>query len=115
MRICKLKLRDALVVCALAGTVVLAGCADAALMRADNIARVQAGMNREDVVAIMGPPQRQETFGDTDFLIYSNDGTSTTALLNFTPIAIVDGRVTGMGQSLYDAVRQAHSGRALMR
>jgi hypothetical protein len=56
----------------------------------------------------MGPPQRQETYGATEFLIYSTDGTSNTALLNFTPVAIVDGRVTGTGRVLYDAVVEAH-------
>jgi hypothetical protein len=66
-------------------------------------------MTRDEVLQIMGPPQRQEIYGATEFLIYSTDGRSTTALLDFTPIAIVDGRVTGKGRSLYEAVVQANS------
>jgi hypothetical protein len=57
----------------------------------------------------MGPPQRREEYGETEFLIYSADGTSSTALLDFTPIAIVNGRVTGTSRSLYDVVVQARS------
>ena len=34
---------------------------------------------------------------------------STTALLDFIPIAVADGRVTGTGRKLYDAVVQAHT------
>jgi hypothetical protein len=68
-------------------------------------------MTRDEVLQIMGPPQRQEIYGSTEFLIYSTDGRSTAALLDFTPIAIVDGRVTGTGRSLYEAVVQVHSKR----
>ena len=67
-------------------------------------------MTREEVIAILGEPQRQETYASTEFLIYSTDGGNTTALLHFTPIAIVDGRVTGTGRSAYDALKQAHNG-----
>jgi hypothetical protein len=86
------------------------GCADLAGMRTGSLASVRAGMTREEVIAILGAPQRQETYASTEFLIYSTDGASTTALLDFTPIAIVDGRVTGTGRSLYDAVKQVHNG-----
>jgi hypothetical protein len=68
-------------------------------------------MTRDQVLELLGPPQRQEMHGLTEFLIYSTDGKSATALLDFMPIAIVDGRVTGTGRSLYEAVVQAHSTR----
>jgi hypothetical protein len=68
---------------------------------------VQVGMSRQEVMAILGQPQRQEAHGSTEFLIYSTDGTSNAALINFTPIAIVDGRVTGIGRNLYDTVVRA--------
>ena len=89
----------------------LAGCADLASIpsQQDKLASVHAGMTREEVVALMGPPQRQEVYGGTEFLIYSSDGRSQTALLDFTPIALVNGRVTGTSRTLYDAVVQAHS------
>jgi outer membrane protein assembly factor BamE (lipoprotein component of BamABCDE complex) len=68
---------------------------------------VEVGMSRQEVLTILGQPQRQETYGSTEFLIYSNDGSSNVALINFTPIAVVEGRVTGIGRQLYDAVAHA--------
>jgi hypothetical protein len=93
--------------CAFVGCVVLNGCADATGLQADRLSRIAPGMAREQVVAIMGTPLRTEWHGSTEFLIYSADGTSNTALIDFTPIAIVEGRVTGTGRGLYDAVLQA--------
>ena len=69
--------------------------------------KVEVGMTENEVLAIMGPPIRREVHGGTEFLIYSADGVSETAILNFVPIAIVDGRVTGAGRNLYDAVIRA--------
>ena len=89
--------------------VVADGCANSGTMQVERLDSIRAGMTREEVLDILGPPQRQETHGSTEFLIYSTDGTSSTVLLDFTPIAIVDGRVTGKGRSLYEAVVQAHS------
>jgi len=90
---------------------VLNGCTDPNSTLPASLDSVRTGMTRDEVLQIMGPPQRQEIYGSTGFLIYSADGRSTTALLDFTPIAIVDGRVTGKGRSLYEAVVQAHSKR----
>ena len=84
-------------------------CTNPASMQATRLDSVRAGMTRQEVLEIMGPPQRQEVYGSTEFLIYSSDGMNTTALLDFTPIALVDGRVTGTGHKLYDAVVQAHT------
>jgi hypothetical protein len=89
--------------------VVTNGCTNPGTMQGTRLDSIRAGMTREDVLDILGPPQRQEIYGPTEFLIYSTDGTSSTALLDFTPIAIVDGRVTGKGRTLYEAVVQAHS------
>jgi hypothetical protein len=94
---------------ALWAMMVLGGCATSAEMTAANLGDVKPGMAREEVLAMIGPAQREERYGSIEFLIYSTDGTSTIALLNFTPIAIVDGRVTGTGRQLYDAVVQAHA------
>jgi hypothetical protein len=85
------------------------GCTNPASTQATRLESVRAGMTRQEVLEIMGPPQRQEVYGSTEFLIYASDGMSTTALLDFTPIALVDGRVTGTGHKLYDAVVQAHT------
>ena len=91
--------------------ILLTGCTNPSSMQAARLDSVRPGMTRDEVLEIMGPPQRQEIHGSTEFLIYSTDGRSTTALLDFIPIAIVDGRVTGTGRSLYEAVVQAHAPR----
>jgi hypothetical protein len=85
------------------------GCTNPASMQATRLDSVRAGMTRDEVLEILGPPQRQEVYGSTEFLIYSSDGMSTTALLDFIPIAVADGRVTGTGRKLYDAVVHAHT------
>jgi len=90
-------------------SVIQGGCANTANMQVARLDSMRPGMTREEVLEILGLPQRQETYGSTEFWIYSSDGTSTTALLDFTPIAIVDGRVTGTGRKLYEAVVEAHS------
>ena len=91
--------------------ILLTGCTNPSSMQAARLDSVRPGMTRDEVLEIMGPPQRQEIHGSTEFLIYSTDGRSTIALLDFIPSAIVDGRVMGTGRSLYEAVVQAHSPR----
>jgi hypothetical protein len=66
-------------------------------------------MTRQEVLAAMGPPQRQEIYGTTEFLIYSADTSAENAQANFIPVAIVDGRVTGTGRAFYDAIVQANT------
>jgi hypothetical protein len=68
---------------------------------------VELGMSQSQVLAIMGEPQRRETHGGTEFLLYATEEGDKTALLHFIPIAIVDGRVTGLGRHVYDHVVQS--------
>ena len=108
-----------IVTCALWG-VLLNGCADPAAIPAGNLTQIQPrqiqpgqihpGMTRQEVLAALGPPERQEIYGTTEFLIYSADGNTDTAQPNFIPVAIVDGRVTGTGRAFYDAMVQANRG-----
>ena len=74
---------------------------------AAGLMNVEVGMSETQVLALMGQPQRRESHGGTEFLIYATDDRSTTALLNFIPIAMVDGRVTGIGRHVYDHVVRA--------
>jgi hypothetical protein len=90
---------------------VQSGCVEPAAIQSEKFSAIRAGMARQEVLEVLGPPQRQEIYGPTEFLIYSTDGMSHTALIDFTPIAIVDGHVTGTGRSLYAAVVEAHSNR----
>jgi hypothetical protein len=91
------------------GIAVLAGgCSgNAGNQAAEGLMNVEVGMTESQVLAIMGQPQRRESQGGTEFLIYATDNGSTAALLNFIPIAMVDGRVTGIGRHVYDHVVRA--------
>jgi hypothetical protein len=93
---------------ALAVALLVCGCSGkagnkAAVGRTD----VEVGMSESQVLAIMGPPQRRESQGGTDFLIYAADDRSGAALLDFIPIVMVGGRVTGIGRHVYDHVVRA--------
>ena len=74
------------------------------IMKSTELAKVEIGMDQKEVLAIMGEPQRRERYGSTEFLIYPGDDGDKTALLDYMPIAIVDGRVTGLGRNLYNTV-----------
>jgi hypothetical protein len=74
----------------------MGGCSGSAT-NAAKLLNVEVGMTQKEVLAIMGQPPRTEIVGSTEFLIYPTDG-------NIIPIAIVDGRVTGIGRNLYDTV-----------
>lgn len=88
--------------------VTIAGCAENGSVTASaKVVNVEVGMTQKQVLDIMGPPQRREIHGGTEFLIYPAGGASEGAVANFVPIAIVDGRVTGIGRSLYDTVVHA--------
>jgi len=64
--------------------------------------KVQVGMSRDEVIALMGQPQKREAYGKTEFLIYRTDFAGTGEAENFTPIAIADGKVVGWGRNYYD-------------
>jgi outer membrane protein assembly factor BamE (lipoprotein component of BamABCDE complex) len=73
---------------------------------ANALKKVQVGMKRDEVIALMGQPEKQETYGKTEFLIYRTDHTQSDAV-DFTPIAIADGKVVGWGRDVYDTAVQA--------
>lgn len=63
---------------------------------------LQVGMDRSEVLAAMGQPQRREAYGNTEFLIYRTGFESNSENGNFTPVAIIDGKVAGWGRNYYD-------------
>jgi SmpA / OmlA family len=85
------------------------GCTDPAAIPVANLTQIHPGMTRQEVLAAMGPPHRQEIYGTTEFLIYSADGNTDGPQSNLIPVAIVDGRVTGTGRAFYDAIVQANN------
>jgi len=68
---------------------------------------VEVGMTQTQVLSILGEPQRRETYGGTEFLIYPTS--SNGSALDVVPIAVVDGRVTGIGRNIYDNVVRSKS------
>ena len=86
---------------------VLAGCVELqSSVNAFNTMRLQVGMTREDVIATMGKPQIREAYGRTEFLIYRTDLPVSAGKADFTPVALVGGKVTGWGRDLYDETRR---------
>ena len=75
------------------------GCADtttsSGVAIVKNISDIEVGMTQNQVLSILGQPQLRETYGGTEFLIYDSDGG------RGTPIAIVGGRVTSIGRTLW--------------
>jgi len=99
------------VLAALAAAAVLAGCGFVSTvkssMRNDDLMKIQVGMSREDVIRVMGEPQKREMYGREEYLLYqtANEPFAPESA-NYTPIAILNGRVAGWGRNYYDdAVR----------
>ena len=55
-----------------------------------------AGMPREDVIVLLGPPVKQQIVGKTELLTYQPDWSLMNASA-YNPIAIQDGKVVGRG------------------
>src|SRR5215510_15253602 len=69
--------------------------------------KIKIGMSRGDVVGYLGPPQKSETVGSTEFLFYAPIWYVLPLFVSSqNPIAIRDGKVVGMGKSDYDSIRQ---------
>jgi hypothetical protein len=69
--------------------------------------KIKLGMSRGDVVAYLGPPQKSETVGSTEFLFYTPVWYVLPLFVSSqNPIAIRDGKVVGMGKSDYDSITQ---------
>jgi outer membrane protein assembly factor BamE (lipoprotein component of BamABCDE complex) len=71
------------------------------------ITKLQVGMKRDDVIALMGQPEKREAYGKTEFLIYRTNHTGMSDAEDFTPIAIADGKVVGWGRNFYDTAVQS--------
>jgi outer membrane protein assembly factor BamE (lipoprotein component of BamABCDE complex) len=70
--------------------------------RAD-VSNVAVGMTQNQVLSILGQPQKRESYGPTEFLFY------TSSFGADIPIAIVDGKVTSIGRAAYDIVVRSKS------
>lgn len=68
--------------------------------------KLAVGMTRAEVVAIMGDPHKREADGRAEFLVYRTE-TYDHGDSSFTPIVLIDGKVTGWGRNFYDNVRRS--------
>jgi Protein of unknown function (DUF3192) len=85
----------------------LASCAQLQSgVNAFNTIRLRVGMTRDEVIATMGKPQIREAYGKTEFLIYRTDLPVGTQTVDFTPVALANGKVTGWGRNIYDEARR---------
>jgi hypothetical protein len=70
--------------------------------------KIRLGMSRGDVIGHLGPPQKIETVGSTEFFFYTPVWYILPLFVSSqNPVAIRDGKVVGMGQSDYNNIRQA--------
>jgi hypothetical protein len=89
---------------ALMASLLIAGCGPTTNnINNSNINKLQVGMTREEVIAVMGNPEKREVYGRTEFLMY------TTGNFTLTPIAIIDGRLLGWGRRYYDDTIKANA------
>ena len=80
----------------LAAMMVLAGCATAG-----KISGVQTGMNREQVIAIMGKPASTSRKGNVEYMNYALSDTSDKAFYGVTDpyyVRLIDGHVDSYGR-----------------
>jgi hypothetical protein len=62
---------------------------------------IEIGMKRSKVLDLLGPPQRIETYGTTEFFFYNPPWTMAIGAMGRLPIAITDGKVAAFGQAYY--------------
>ena len=91
-----------------------AGCSEVArqvesMQQSSTAKTLTVGMSRDDLISLMGQPKKRENYGRTEFLIYETNYLALTESGRFTPIAVVNGKVTGWGQEYYGAVVKAQS------
>jgi hypothetical protein len=83
----------------------LAGCQGTEILSnqqaAALIQKTKVGMSRDEVVAQLGPPHRHETYEATEFLFYNASWAMKDAASQQSPVAIVDGKVAGLGRGYY--------------
>jgi hypothetical protein len=68
--------------------------------------QVKVGMEKTKVIAYLGLPQKTETYGATEFLFYDPPVLATLAAIPYNPVAIRDGKVSGVGMVYYKTFQQ---------
>jgi hypothetical protein len=68
---------------------------------------IRVGMSRDEVIGLLGPPHRQERHGVAEFLFYGTTWQASDRAAARMPIALIDGKVVGLGKAHYDRVVEA--------
>lgn len=68
----------------------------------ERLMQVQIGMDRQQLLSLMGNPYRREVYGDNEFLIYETDHWAKQEKDRFIPILLKNGKVSGWGRNYYD-------------
>ena len=71
--------------------------------------KTKLGMSVDDVVRDLGQPHKRETYEATEFLFYNTNWTLADAAAQRSPIAVVHGKVVGLGKSYYDTFIKART------
>jgi outer membrane protein assembly factor BamE (lipoprotein component of BamABCDE complex) len=74
----------------------LVGCSSEESIRSKSLANLQIGMSKEEVLSIMGKPQRQETHGDAEILFYTT-ASAGDMQEDMTSVTIISGRLVSWG------------------
>ncbi len=93
---------------------ILGGCAEASrqlesMEQKSATEKLEVGMSRDRLVSLMGTPARRENYGSMQFYIYETNYLALSESGQFTPVAVVDGKVAGWGRDYYDAAVEAQS------
>ena len=84
------------------------GCSSEESIRGKSLMKLQIGMSKEEVLSIMGKPQRQETHGDSEILFYTT-GSAADMQEDTTPLTIIGGRLVGWGRLDYERALRSES------
>ena len=93
---------------ALLVSLVAAGCTTQASNRGKSLMKLQVGMTKEEVLSIMGKPQRQEAHGETEILFYTT-ASAGDMQEHTTPVTIIGGRLVGWGSLDYERALRSES------
>jgi hypothetical protein len=93
---------------ALLVSLLAAGCGTQASYRGKSLMKLQVGMTKEEVLSIMGKPQRHETHGDAEILFYTT-GDAGDPEQDTTPLTIISGRLVGWGHLDYESILRSRN------
>jgi len=108
------------IICLLALVLLVSGCASSSVMpwgiekTRNNLANLELGMSKQEVINIMGMPYNREAYstpdGPLDFLIYLTKYTDSGSIpdSDTTPICLLNGKVVGWGRNFYEQQKQRY-------